>query len=47
MNEPGDAENYLDKFAETLVRESSINKDIVIKSIYKTHPTGKTDEKGQ
>ena len=46
MNEPGGDENYLDKFAETLARESGINKDIVIKNTYKTHPIGKIDEKG-
>ena len=31
MNEPGDDENNLDKVAETLARESSIQKDIVKK----------------
>ena len=46
MNEPADDENDLDKVAETLARESDISKDIIIKNIDKTHPIGKTDEKG-
>ena len=46
MNKPADDENDLDKVAETLARESNISKDIIIKYIDKTHPIGKTDEKG-
>ena len=46
MNEPADDKNNLDKVAETLARESDISKDIIIKNIDKTHPIGKTDEKG-
>ena len=46
MNEPGDDESDLDKFTETLARESNINKDVVIKNIDKTHTIGKIDEKG-
>ena len=46
MSEPGDNENNLDKVAETLARESNINKYIIIKNIDKTHHIGKTDEKG-
>ena len=46
MNEPGDDENDLDKVSETLTLESEIRKDIIIKNIDKTHPIGKTDEKG-
>ena len=37
MSEPGDNENNLDKVAETLARESNINKYIIIKNIDKTH----------
>ena len=46
MNETVDDKNDLDKVAETLERESDISKDIIIKNIDKTHPIGKTDEKG-
>ena len=46
MNEPGGDENDLDKVSETLTLESEIRKDIIIKNIDKTHPIGKTDEKG-
>ena len=45
MNEPGDDKNDLDKLAETLARESDINKDIVFKNIDKTHPISKIEEK--
>ena len=45
MNEPGDDENDLDKLAETLARESDINKDIIFKNIDKTHPISKIEGK--
>ena len=45
MNEPGDDKNDLDKLAETLARESDINKDIVFKNNDKTHPISKIEEK--
>ena len=46
MNEPADDENDFKKVAETLARESDISKVIIIKNIDKSHPLGKTDEKG-
>ena len=46
MNEPDDDKNDLDKVAETLARESDINKDIVIRNIGKTHTFGKIDKNG-
>ena len=45
MSKSTDDENDLDKVAETLARESDISKDIFMKSIDKTHPIGKADEK--
>ena len=46
MNEPDHDKNDLDKVAETLARESDINKDIVIRNIGKTHTFGKIDKNG-
>ena len=45
MNKSGDDQNNLDEVAETLARESDINKHIAIKNIDKTHSIGKIGKK--